>query len=54
MDERTRGMKEYSNGLTTMVQQEYYTANDLTADSLITKDPSVELPEPSKLERDAN
>ena len=41
-------MKEFSNGLTTMVQQEYYTAGGLTAESLIAKDPSGDLPEPSK------
>ena len=38
-------MKEFSNGLTTMVQQEYYTAGGLTAESLIAKNPSVDLPE---------
>ena len=30
-----------------MVQQEYYTAGGLTAESLIAKDPSGDLPEPS-------
>ena len=42
-------MKEFSNELTTMVQQEYYTADGLTADSQIAKDPSSDLPEPSKI-----
>ena len=32
-------MTELSNGLTTMVQQEYYAAGGLTAESLIAKDP---------------
>ena len=31
-----------------MVQQEYYTADGLAADSLIANDPSADLPEPSK------
>ena len=41
-------MKEFSNGLTTMVQQEYYTAGGLTAESLIAKDPSADLPNQMK------
>ena len=41
-------MKEFSNGLTTMVQQVYYTAGGLTAESLIAKDPSGDLHETSK------
>ena len=31
-----------------MVQQENYTADGLTAENLIVKDPSADLPEPSK------
>ena len=41
-------MKEISNGLTTMVQKEYQTAGALTAERLIAKNPSADLPEPSK------
>ena len=36
------------------VQQEYETAESLTAESLIAEDPSADLPEPSKLRRDAS
>ena len=32
-----------------MVQQENYTADGLSAENLIVKDPSADLPEPSKL-----
>ena len=39
-------LKQFSNGLTTMLQKEYY--NGLTVEGLITKDTSAELPEPSK------
>ena len=42
-----RGMKEFSNGITTMVQTGNYTADGLTAENLITKDPSADLPKPS-------
>ena len=42
------GIKEFSNGLTTMVQQENKTADGLTAENLITKDQSADVPEPSK------
>ena len=41
-------MKEFSNGLTTMLQQEITLLMGLTAENLIAKDPSAELPEPSK------
>ena len=41
-------MKEFSNGLTTIVQQEYETAGGLSDESLIAKYPSADLPEPSK------
>ena len=41
-------MKEFSNGLTSMMEQENYTADGLTAENLIAKDPSADLPEPSK------
>ena len=37
-----------NNRLTTMVQQEYYTTDGLTAENLIAKEPSADLPEPSK------
>ena len=47
-------MKEFSNGLTTMVQQEYWTADSQTAESLIAKDPSADLPEPSKFVKKPN
>ena len=35
-----------------MVQQEYQTVDGLTAESLIAKDPSADLAEPSKFVRD--
>ena len=41
-------MKEFSNVLTTMLQIGNYTADGLTAENLIAKDPSADLPEPSK------
>ena len=40
--------QEFSNRLITMVQQECQTADGLTAESLIAKEPSADLPEPSK------
>ena len=45
MDERRRGMKEVSNGLTTMIQQEYETGDGQTAESMIAKDPSADMSE---------
>ena len=47
-------MKEFSNGLTLMVQQENSTADSLTAENLIAKDSSADLPEPSKFVKRAN
>ena len=41
-------MKEFSNGLTAMEQQEYLTADGLTTESLIATDLSADLPEASK------
>ena len=41
-------MKEFSNGLTSMLQQNQETADGLTAENLIAKYPSADLPEPSK------
>ena len=41
-------MKEFSNRLTTMVQQEITLLIGLTAENPIAKDPSADLPEPSK------
>ena len=41
-------MKEFSNVLTSMVQQENSIADGLTAENLIAKDPSADLPKPSK------
>ena len=41
-------MKELNYGLTLMVQQEKLTADSLTAENVIAKDPSADLPEPSK------
>ena len=41
-------MKEFSNGLTSMVQQVNLTTDGLTAENLIAKHPSADLPEPSK------
>ena len=41
-------MKEFSNGLTTMLQQEITLLDGLTVNNLIAKDPSADLPEPSK------
>ena len=41
-------MKEFSNGLPSMVPQEFYTADGLTAENLIAKDPIADLPEQSK------
>ena len=45
--ERRRGMKEFSNGLYNGATGNY-TADGLTAENLIAKDPSADLPEPSK------
>ena len=45
--ERKRGVKEFSNGLATMCNRNY-TADGLTAENLIPKDPSADLPVPSK------
>ena len=41
-------MKEFSNGLTSVVIQEIRLLMGLTAQNLIAKDPSADLPEPSK------
>ena len=46
MDERRRGW--ISDGLTTIMQQEYYTAGGQTSESVIAKDPCSDLFEPSK------
>ena len=35
-------MREFNNGLTTMVQQEYQTAGSPSAESLIANDPSAD------------
>ena len=40
-----KGMKEFSNGLTSMVQEENYTADGLTAENQLAKDTSADLPE---------
>ena len=47
--ERTRGVKEISNGITSMVQQENLTADSLTAENPIAKDPSADLSELLKI-----
>ena len=44
-------MKEFSKGLTSMGGTGKYTADGVTAENLIAKDPRADLPEPSKFMR---